>query len=482
MVRRQVTTRYGTIEGLAADDPDITVFRGVPFAAPPVGALRWRAPQPAEAWDGVLQAHDFAASPMQPQWNPDDFYGREWGMDPDTPRDEDCLYLNIWTPALRGTGTSTTLHAEAKPDGASEPTGPGLPVMVWIYGGAYQCGTPAEKEFDGAALARLGVIVVSIAYRLNAFGFLTHRDLATRAQVAGEPCANFGLLDQRAGIDWVRRNIAAFGGDPERITVFGQSAGAASTLAQICSPMNDGLFRRAIMQSGAGLGVFNAHLPSLADAQDTGRRFLDLLDVADIDEARRIPADELLDAAGQLPVPPDSGRDGDWPMLVNWVPCIDGRFLTAQYGDTLRAGRMQCETIMIGNTTGEFLDTLPDGTTTAAGELGNLALADAWMAGGGVAPYYYRFDVAMPGDDAGAFHSSDLWFTFDSLGTCWRPFDGWHYELADAMSRHWANFAVTGDPNGPDRHGDPLPHWERFDPHTRAAMRFAEHGGMQYDW
>lgn len=474
MVTRQVTTRYGAVEGLAADDPAITVFRGIPFAAPPVGALRWRAPQPPEPWDGVLEAHDFAASPMQPRWNPDDFYGREWGMDPDTPRSEDCLHLNIWTPALQGDGPDSTLR-----DGIATA---GLPVMVWIYGGAYQCGTPAEKEFDGTALARLGVIVVSVAYRLNAFGFLAHPDLAAPAQTAGEPCANFGLLDQRAGIEWVRRNIAAFGGDPGNITVFGQSAGAASTLAQVCSPMNDGLFQRAIMQSGAGLGVFNAHLQSLADAQDTGRRFLDLLDVADIDEARRIPAADILDAAGRLPVPPGSGRDGDWRMLVNWVPCVDGRFLTAQYGDTLRAGGMRCTSLMVGNTTGEFLDTLPDGTTQAAGELGNLALTDAWIAGGGQAPYFYRFDVAMPGDDAGAFHSSDLWFTFASLNKCWRPFDGWHYGLADAMSRCWANFAAAGDPNGADRHGDPLPRWERFDPHTRAAMRFAEHSGMHYGW
>lgn len=221
-MKRQVIVAQGTVEGLAAEDQGITVFRGVPFAQPPVGGLRWRAPQPALPWDGVLQAFDFGPTAMQPTPGAsDDFYDREWGTDPAVPMSEDCLYLNIWTPALRGYGADSMVASEK------------LPVMVWIYGGAYQCGGTCEKEFDGTRLAANGVVVVSVAYRLNAFGFMTHPLLHEEAveRGDGEPYANFGFLDQRAGIQWVKENIAKFGGDPENITVFGQSAGAASVLA-----------------------------------------------------------------------------------------------------------------------------------------------------------------------------------------------------------------------------------------------------------
>lgn len=167
-----------------------------------------------------------------------------------------------------------------------------LPVMVWIHGGAYQTGCTAEKEFDGSALARRGVVVVSVGYRLNVFGFLAHNRLREEAEARhdDEPYANFGFLDQRAGIRWVVKNIAAFGGDPENITIFGQSAGAGSVLAQICSPLNRGLFQRAIMQSGAGLGMFNRHQQSLEDGHRTAERLFEALGVSSLDEARQVPA------------------------------------------------------------------------------------------------------------------------------------------------------------------------------------------------
>ena len=187
-MKRQVIVAQGTVEGLAAEDQGITVFRGVPFAQPPVGGLRWRAPQPALPWDGVLQAFDFGPTAMQPTPGAsDDFYDREWGTDPAVPMSEDCLYLNIWTPALRGYGADSMVASEK------------LPVMVWIYGGAYQCGGTCEKEFDGTRLAANGVVVVSVAYRLNAFGFMTHPLLHEEAveRGDGEPYANFGFLDQR---------------------------------------------------------------------------------------------------------------------------------------------------------------------------------------------------------------------------------------------------------------------------------------------
>ena len=351
-MKRQVIVAQGTVEGLAAEDQGITVFRGVPFAQPPVGGLRWRAPQPALPWDGVLQAFDFGPTAMQPTPGAsDDFYDREWGTDPAVPMSEDCLYLNIWTPALRGYGADSMVASEK------------LPVMVWIYGGAYQCGGTCEKEFDGTRLAANGVVVVSVAYRLNAFGFMTHPLLHEEAveRGDGEPYANFGFLDQRAGIQWVKENIAKFGGDPENITVFGQSAGAASVLAQICSPMNHGLFQKAIMQSGAGLGYFNARQDTLEHAQANGIRLFEALGVSTLEQARAIPARTVLEAAESLPVPPDSGREDDWSMIVNWVPCVDGLFLPDQEERIVESCKANNVDMLVGNTTNEFIASTEDG-------------------------------------------------------------------------------------------------------------------------
>lgn len=471
---RTVQTALGPVEGLAAPEPEITVFRGIPFAAPPVGDRRWRAPRPVEPWPGTLAAYDFApACPQPTPGGSNEFYDREWGTDPAIELNEDCLYLNIWTPALRGNRRDTRVVADHP-----------LPVMVWIHGGAYQTGCTAEKEFDGSALARRGVVVVSVGYRLNVFGFLAHNRLREEAEARhdDEPYANFGFLDQRAGIRWVVKNIASFGGDPENITIFGQSAGAGSVLAQICSPLNRGLFQRAIMQSGAGLGMFNRHQQSLEDGHRTAERLFEALGVSSLDEARQVPAAELLAAAEALPVPPESGREGDWSMMVNWVPCVDGRFITDQYARTIARGEQNEVEILLGNTTGEFMETDADGTLLPAGEVGNLKLIAEWIRGGRKAPYYYRFDVAMPGDDAGAFHSSELWFSFGTLATCWRPFVGWHYDLSRRMVAYWTNFAATGDPNGPDADGTPLPEWTRYAPFGGDAMRLGQRTRMIRDW
>ncbi len=458
-MRRQVRVRQGIVEGLATEDPTITAFRGIPFAQPPIGGLRWREPRPALPWNGVLQAYDFAPIAMQPMSNPQDFYGKEWQMDPDTPMSEDCLYVNVWTPALSGRSSEASV-VDSVPKS-------GLPVMVWIYGGGYQTGATAEKEFNGAYLARNGVVVVSIAYRLNVFGFFAHRDLEDESGSC--PCANFGLLDQRAGIAWVKENIAAFGGDPNNITMFGQSAGAASVLAQSCSPMNERLFNKVIMQSGGGVGVFNEHIWSLESAQRNGDRFLKFIGVETVRQARRIPAQQLLEAALGLPACEWNNAGADWAPLTNWTPCIDGIFLTEQYAQTIEAGHQQVKTMLVGNTTNEFLATRSDGAVVAQGERGNLDLIDLWNASHANSPYYYRFDVAMPGDDAGAFHSSDLWFSFGTLGMCWRPFEGWHFGLSRMMMEYWTNFAATGDPNvGLGGYKSTLPRWEPCENEIRA--------------
>lgn len=458
---RQTRTESGLVRGIPAADPRITAFKGIPFAAPPVRENRWRAPQPAEPWEGVRDCARFG--PISMQETPGvsgGFYDREWHVDPDIPMDEDCLYLNVWTPA--------------KTDQER------LPVMVWIFGGGMTCGYTAEMEFDGERIARRGVVLVSVNYRLNAFGFLAHPELTKEA---GEDVGtNFGLLDQRAGIAWVKRNIAAFGGDSENITVFGQSAGGRSTWMQVVSPMNRGLFRRAIVQSGA-LDAGIARYPDLPTAEAAGEAFLSRLGVRTIAEARALSARDVLEKA-----------------LTNttyrWGPVIDGRFLPGTPAEIITAHLENDVDLMAGNTPDEVKGLRPvrdwtqfqekmepvygpwweklDSLTHVHSaeeleafyhsvgfntfEIGNHYVAQK-RAEQGKKTYLYRFCPAIPGDDAGAFHSSDLWFVFETLAKCWRPFRGEHYDLARRMCTYWTNFARTGDPNGLDNDVQPLPDW-----------------------
>ena len=461
---RETMTECGRVRGIPAADPRITAYKGIPFAAPPVGELRWRAPRPAQKWEGVRDCARFAPISMQetPGEDPNAFYSREWHVDPDIPMSEDCLYLNVWTPAK---------SAEER-----------LPVMVWIFGGGMTCGYPAEMEFDGERLARRGVVLVSVNYRVNSFGLLAHPELTAEARSEGAPPANLALQDQRAAILWVRRNIHAFGGDPECITVFGQSAGGRSTWAQVASPLNRGLFRRAIAQSGGLTGDF-ARYPALGEAESRGEAFLKHLGVSTIAEARALDAREVLDKT----------LSWDGPR---WSPVLDGVFLPEDPCDAILHGRQNDVELLCGNTANEgsfpMGDTLEEFLPNArrlwkddfdrmmalAGirtdediqryyrsrafhpfEVGNHFAARCWERQGRKPAWLYRFDPEMPGDHAGSFHSSELWFVFETLAKCWRPFEGKHYDLARQMCNYWTNFARTGDPNGPDHNGKPMPYW-----------------------
>lgn len=224
---RTVQTENGWVQGIEAADPRITAFKGIPFAAPPVGENRWRAPQPCEDWDGVRECYRFA--PISMQSVPgigDNVYIREWHVDPEIAMDEDCLYLNVWTGAKEVTEKQ--------------------PVLVWFFGGGLQCGYPAEMEFDGERIARRGVVVVTVNYRVNVFGFLAHPQLTEEQPDAP---TNFGSLDQQAALRWVQRNIAFFGGDPGNVTIAGQSAGGGSVMSQMACMDNEGLFHRAVVMS-----------------------------------------------------------------------------------------------------------------------------------------------------------------------------------------------------------------------------------------
>ncbi|MDI4646989.1 carboxylesterase/lipase family protein [Cohnella hashimotonis] len=480
---RVVKAENGTLRGLPAADPRITSFKGIPFAAPPVGDNRWRAPQPAADWEGVRDAYAFAPVPMQVRQEIDDnnIYTREWAVEPDIAMDEDCLYLNVWTPAKR--------------------QGEKLPVFVWYFGGGLQVGHTAEMEFDGERIARRGIVVVTIAYRLNAFGFLCHPDITAEAP---EAPANFGHLDQQAATRWVKRNIAAFGGDPDNLTIGGQSAGGGSVMNQLASPQNEGLFQRAIVQSGVFTTLYPGSgaprfLREFAEAEADGIRFFEALGVSSLAEARR------LDAAFVRDKYLESGRF--------WGTVTDGKFnLGDAFGLFLRNERWPVP-VLFGHTSSEFISvpeagTLDEFKKMAAELFGDgaetfLALCGANTGGldevlkrasasgieyairiagranadtGVNLPlYYYNFDADIPGwDNPGTFHSVDLWFFFETLAKCWRPFVGKHYDLARQMCDYWANFIRAGDPNGQDSTGAELPRWEVYTPEAPYGMRFTD--------
>ena len=482
---RTVKVENGTVRGLPAADPRITSFKGIPFAAPPVGDNRWRAPQPARDWEGVLQAFEFAPVPMQVRQEIDvnNIYTREWAVEPDIAMDEDCLYLNVWTPAK---------SADEK-----------LPVFVWYFGGGLQVGHPAEMEFDGERIARRGIVVVTISYRLNAFGFLCHPEITAESP---EAPANFGHLDQQFATRWVQRNIAAFGGDPDHITIGGQSAGGGSVMNQLASPQNEGLFRRAIVQSGVFAKLYPGNstprfLRTLAEAEQDGVRFFESLGVSSLAEARKLDAVYV--------------RDKYLESGAFWGTVVDGKFNVGDAFELFLENKRRMVPVLLGHTSSEFINVPEAGTLdefkSMAAELfgddaeaflelcgaqsGEGSLDDAVKkasasgieyairiagqanadTGAHVPLYYYNFDADIPGwDRPGTFHSVDLWFFFETLAKCWRPFVGKHYDLARQMCDYWANFIRSGDPNGPDSTGEELPKWEPYTPEAPYGMLFAD--------
>ena len=481
---RIAQTENGLVRGIEASDPRITAFKGIPFAAPPVGENRWRAPQPCENWEGVREAYRFA--PISVQDTPglgDDIYCREWHVDPEIDMGEDCLYLNIWTSA------KTTEEKQ--------------PVLVWFFGGGLQWGYPAEMEFDGERLARRGIVVVSVNYRINVFGFLAHPQI-TREQP--DAPSNFGNLDQQAGLKWVVRNIAAFGGDPENITIAGQSAGGGSVMSQMTCPDNFGLFQKAVVMSGlirspyfdASVGVPEP----LDEAEKNGEKFFDFLGVKNLEEARALDAFYIRDKYGEYAK--------EHPRMFT---VLDHKFCTGDPIVLFREGKHADVDVMAGNTTDEFPNFLTADSTEELkaqaielygeraeeflkfpealhrDEAGRYAVVSGIECmvkslfagksedGSRRNHYYYRFDTDIPGwDNPGTFHSVDLWFFFETLAKCWRPFVGRHYDLARQMCNYWANFVKYGNPNGEDADGSPMPEWKPYTKEAPCEMIFSSDG------
>ncbi len=448
---RQTEVKNGKICGLPGNDTRITVFKGIPYAAPPIGENRWKAPQPVEDWEGELMAHEFG--PISAQDRPgmgDDIYCREWHVDADIPLSEDSLYLNIWTPA------------RSRDDK--------FPVLVWYYGGAFQWGYTAEMEFNGEALAKKGIIVVSIGYRLAAFGFLAHKELTAEDP---EHPTNFGVLDQKAGLHWVYENIEAFGGDPEKITIAGQSAGGASVMNQLSHEGNWDIIKGAAIFSGIikvddpARDIFTP-LP-LEKAEELGAEFIDSLGVKSIEEARKIETRDIIKAYSRFVK--------DHRMFF---PVVDNKF---SFGDPReRIENRQCADVPIiaGNTADEF--------TFGNVNVVEKAVKNTFFEAEKNEPeqrfFYYRFDPDIPGDGhegdsyPGTFHSCDLWFWFDTLEKCHRPYTGRHYDLAHSMSDYLVNFVKTGDPNGRGFDKKLLPQWKPFRDKDRYEMEFTGYGAV----
>jgi para-nitrobenzyl esterase len=440
-----VATQSGQIRGVTADaGGDVTAYRGIPYAAAPIGALRWREPQPPMAWSGVRDASAPApgciqtVAPNRLPWT--DEYMHHGAVS------EDCLYLNLWTPA----------HA---------PTDR-LPVLVFIHGGSFTEGSVSVPLYDGAALARRRLIVVTINYRLGALGFLAHPALS--AESPHHASGNYGLMDQVAALRWVRANVAAFGGDPNRVTIAGQSAGAMSVDLLTVSPQAKGLFQRAIIQSGPGalaaLGIADgkAATTALEVAQQAGASFAKNLGATTAAELRALPADRLL--------PPPAGG-------MRFGPVVDGWFLPADADTVYAAGRQNDVPLLIGMMADEASASPGyDAARTRATRGQGLRALDALLAARARtsthAAYAYYFEHAVPWPQHpqfGAFHSGELPYVFDNLAGLDRPWSAADHALATAASSYWAAFATSGRPAG-----EALPKWPAYRPGSLRFMVFAE--------
>ena len=398
----------GLVQGVPSAASGVTVFRGIPYAAPPVGNLRWKRPQPVVKWKGVRMADTFSNICWQPGNAVGTFYGNEFYWKEQTVQSEDCLYLNIWTP------TEVVGNKEG-----------GLPVAFWVHGGAYFNGYGHEITMDGDAWAKRGVILVTINYRLGIFGFLAHPELS--AEYPDGTSGNYGTYDQVAALRWVYDHIAQFGGDPDNITVMGQSAGAASIKNLVSSPLSKGMVRNAVIQSGGGISTPNASAGSeqgQKQAETTGKTFMDKFGYHNLKEMRAAPAEEL------LRIFKDEG-------MGLFRPHIDGVLLTESFDDAARNSHLADASYMIGCT---LDDIRPMGKQIDEFCFLRDSLDHR-------PAFQYLFARKLPGTHDGAFHSAELWYMFHTLDRSWRPMKEADYVLADEVMDCWTNFAKYGNPN-----------------------------------
>jgi para-nitrobenzyl esterase len=481
----------GAIRGLVVGDKkDVHAYKGIPYAAPPVGERRWKAPEPVAAWKGVRDCFKFGAA--CPQKMPAIFGGMP-EMAIHEPFSEDCLFVNVWTPAE---------HKSEK-----------LPVLYWIHGGGFVIGAASQPIYDGEALARLGCVVVSINYRLGLFGFLAHPALSqeSEAKVSG----NYGLLDQIEGLRWVKRNIATFGGDPERVTIFGESAGGISVLCLMVAPEAKGLFQGAVAQSSTGMNLAplrEAASPGRESAEQAGQKLIaacGLAASADVKKMRSLNVKALLEAAPFAPTSP--GALQLKPLSLRLGPIVDQHLIPDSPNVLFTAGREHAVPLIIGNTKDEmslFLTASPMPADRNAylaklkDEFGDLAepLARAYPAenakeiraaiiqlttdlnfasesrfaarahtAAGQKAFRYQFSRGTKQgflQSLGAHHGAELGYLFQNVA---RRNDEGEKRIAHAIGRYWINFAATGNPNGAH-----VPEWPAYRTDAEEVLDFGE--------
>ncbi len=465
-----VKTDKGKVEGALTTDGKVVTFKGIPFAAPPVGELRWQPPQAAAKWKGVRATKDFGSHCIQSSGYPDMTFH-------DPGPSEDCLTLNVWAPAGAKHGS--------------------LPVMVWVYGGGFVSGSTSENRQDGQFLSHRDVVVVSMNYRMGIFGFFAHPELT--AESPHHASGNYGLMDQAAAVAWVKRNIAGFGGDPKNITIFGESAGSFSVSSLMASPLSKGLISKAIGESGGAFYSGGLRYPSRETAEQHGSAFAQAaFGTTKLAELRKVSADDLVKAATAKtePAPPRFGPDVDGYFLPDSVPNIfaagkqahvpllagwnadeeRGVALFAKPPVTVETFTAQAQKTF-GARAKDFLAVYPAGTDeeakTSAGDFGGDSFIaystwrwiEAHVGTGNSSTYRYFLNLPSPGDKfhpaiLGAFHSDDIEYVFGTLDSrqeaVLRPEDR---KLSEMMGQYWTNFARSGDPNGPG-----LPKWPTTGP------------------
>ena len=428
-----LTIEGGKIQGVKAETRGVFVYRGIPYAAPPIRELRWKAPQPVIPWEGVRIADTFGHPCFQAAHYPGG-YTTEWGYGDEAAYSEDCLYLNVWTKAPGQTGKK-------------------LPVALWIFGGGLREGWGSEPEFDGEAWAGKDVVLVTFNYRLGVFGFLTHPELA--AENPEHVSGNYGILDQIEALRWVKKNIAQFGGDPDNVMIFGQSAGGRSTKTLCASPLARGLFNKAIIMSASGLTLpvpaaaavssatssyMRAFAPlTLEESSQQTKQVMDWAGLTDL-EKMRAASTEVIFALG--PIYQSVTGNRTWMSSGLISPVVDGYVLEEDFDNAAVNNNLANVPYMIGFT---------------LNDMGNMApgIIDFCVnrEQAGDRAYAYQFARRLPTDGRdnvlkGAFHSSDLWYVFQSFKNSWRPWTEGDWNLSEEMLTAWTNFAKFGDPNG----------------------------------
>ena len=451
----------GMVSGSAGSTSDMRIYKGIPFAAPPVGDLRWRAPQPAPHWEAVRKADAFGPTCTQGNGNGSS---------------EDCLYLNVWTAAK---------SANEK-----------RPVMVWIYGGGYNTGSGSQAMYDGEALAKKGAVIVTLNYRLGALGFFSYPELTKESDRRG--AANFGVMDAIAALEWVQKNIAQFGGDPKRVTIFGESAGAGMVANLMVTPKAKGLFQRAIGESSAWSTATVARLNTLAEAEQAGAKLADTVGAKSLAELRAKPSEAILKGGrGSGPVvdgwliPEDPGAVFSAGKQID-VPVLTGSNRDESFGNARSADDfIQQARKKYGDLADQYLKLYPAGSDEQARESAFLSGRDemafvmrSWArlaSKGKTKSYVYYFTQQRPpatnGKEGGTFapgphgsatHVSEILYVFNHLDNS-RPWTDADREVADTMSSYWVNFATAADPNGKG-----LQKWAPYDGAGKNVMVFGK--------